>query len=352
MLFSILTTDNVNWDVLFEGLPIEQQDIFYSRSFAKLCEKTLNHKDEVLCAVMTSDDGVVLYPFVRRNISAMTNFSVASNLYDITGLYGRGGIVASLKNETDLVLFHDEMKSYCNENNIVCAFERYHPIIANEDRISGATEVMDIGGFVAVDLRPEMMEIESSFKQSVRKDLRKSERNGITCFAESNCDHLKEFMDIYYHTMGRNSADDFYYFNEEYFETLCQEIPGKFYFFYAVAEGEVVSCELVLHHGKYCHSFLGGTKREALPLCANPFLKREIIKFFKEHGCDYFLLGGGSKPNDGIFKFKKAYAPDGILPSKIGAMIWNQPAYQQMKEDMLYAGLEVPQNRFQFYDVN
>jgi hypothetical protein len=352
MSFSILTTDSENWDMLFESLPIEQQDIFYSRSFAKLCEKTLNHKDEVLCAVITSDDGVVLYPFVRRNISTMTNFSVTSNLYDITGLYGRGGIVTSLKNETDLALFHEKMKLYCNENNIVCGFDRYHPIIANEDRVSGTTEIMDIGGFVAVDLRPEMTEIESSFKHSVRKSLKKSERNGITCFAESNCEHLKEFMDIYYHTMGRNSADDFYYFNEEYFEMLCREISGKFHFFYALAEGEIVSCELVLHHGKYCHSFLGGTKRAALPLCANPFLKREIIKFFKERGCDYFLLGGGSKPDDGIFKFKKSYAPNGVLPSKIGGMIWNQSAYQQIKEDMLYAGIEVPQNRFQFYNLN
>jgi len=352
MSFSILTTGSANWDVLFESLPIEQQDVFYSRSFAKLCEKTLNRKDEVLCAAITSDDGVVLYPFVKRNISTMTNFSVTPSLYDITGLYGRGGVVDSLKNEPDLVRFHDEMKSYCNENNIVCGFDRYHPIIANEYRVSDATEVMDIGGFVAVDLRPEVTEIESSFKHSVRKSLKKAERNGITCFAESNCEHLKEFMNIYYHTMGRNSADDFYYFNEKYFETLCREIPGKFYFFYAVAEGEVVSCELVLHHGKYCHSFLGGTKREALPLCANPLLKREIIKFFKERGCDYFLLGGGSKPDDGIFKFKKSYAPNGVFPSKIGGVIWNQPAYQQIKEDMLCAGIEVPQNRFQFYDLN
>ncbi len=352
MSFSILTTDSTNWDALFESLPIEQQDIFYSPLFARLCEKTLNRKDEVLCAAMTSENGVVLYPFVKRNISTMTNFSTTSNLYDITGLYGRGGIVTSLINESDLVLFHDEMKSYCNENNIVCGFDRYHPIIANEDKVSDTTEVIDIGGFVVVDLRPEMTEIESSFKQSVRKDLRKSERNGITYFVESNCEHLKDFMDIYYHTMSRNSADDFYYFNEEYFATLCSEMPGKFYFFYAMAEGEVVSCELVLHHGKYCHSFLGGTKREALPLCANPFLKRGIIKFFKERGCDYFLLGGGSKPDDGIFKFKKAYAPDGVLPSRIGGMIWNHQAYQQIKEDMISAGIIVPKNRFQFYDVN
>ena len=348
MSFNILTPDSTEWDIFFERLPLEQQDIFYSASFARLCQKTLNREDEVLCAAMTSDKGVVLYPFVKRNISRVTGLSGASGFYDITGLYGRGGIVGSVSNILDLALFHDAMKIYCNENRIICGFDRFHPVITNDVSAPHGTKIMDIGGFVAVDLRPEMNKIESSFKQSVRKDL----RNGVTCYAESNCDHLKDFMDIYYHTMARNSADEFYYFNEEYFETLCKEIPGKFYFFYATVEDEVVSCELVLLHGKYCHSFLGGTKLEALPLCANPFLKREIIKHCKQRGCDYFLLGGGSKPDDRIFKFKKAFAPGGVLPSRIGGMIWNQQAYQQIKVDMLSAGLEIPINRFQFYDVN
>lgn len=294
----------------------------------------------------------MLYPFVKRNLARLTNFPNSSGLYDITSLYGRGGIVGSLIALTDIISFHTAMAAYCHENAIVCGFDRFHPIIANDICATPDAKMMEIGGFVVVDMRPEMGAIENAFKQSVRKDLRKAERNGITCFAESNCDHLKEFMDIYYHTMGRNLATEFYYFNEEYFVTLDKEIPGQFHFFYAVAGDDIVSCELVLHHGKYCHSFLGGTKREALPLCANPILKREIIKFFKDQGCEYFLLGGGSKPDDGIFNFKKAYAPENVLPSRIGGMIWNHQAYGQLRKDMSSAGVAVPANRFQFYDMS
>jgi hypothetical protein len=352
MLFSILNPDNPEWDILFESLPLDQQDIFYSPSFARLCKNTLNRDDEVLCAAMTSKVGVLLYPFVKRSLARLTGFPSTAGLYDLISLYGRGGIVGSLAALMGVAPFHTAMAAYFRENAIVCGFDRFHPVIANDARAAPDARIMDVGGFVVVDMRREMDAIENTFKQSVRKDLRKAERNGITCFAESNCDHLKEFLDIYYHTMGRNSAAEFYYFNEEYFLALAKEIPGQFHFFYAVAGNDIVSCELVLHHGKYCHSFLGGTKREALPLCANPILKREIIRFLKGRGCEYFLLGGGSKPDDGIFNFKKAYAPEGVLPSRIGGMIWNHHAYEQLREDMSSAGVAISANRFQFYDMS
>ena len=337
---------------MFERLPLDQQDVFYAPSFARLCQKTLNQHDEVLCAAMSSDSGVLLYPFVKRNLGKLTGFAEYSGYCDITGLYGRGGGVGTADALKDATPFHAAMAEYCREKSIVCGFDRYHPVIGNDVRAAPNVRIMETGGFVVVDMRPEMDMIENSFKQSVRKDMRKAERNGITCFAESSSDHLKEFMDIYFHTMGRNSASEFYYFSENYFASVAKEIPGQFHYFYAVAGNDIVSCELVLHHGKYCHSFLGGTKKEALPLSVNPMLKREIIRFLKTRGCEYFLLGGGSKPDDGIFNFKKAYAPEGVYPSRIGGMIWDEVTYEKLRATMLASGKHVPADRFQFYDTN
>ena len=352
MTFSILIPDNPVWADLFEMLPLDQQDIFYSPSFARLCQKTLDQNDEVLCAAMTSDAGVLLYPFVKRNLGKLTGFAEYSGYCDITGLYGRGGIVGSAAALQGTTPFHAAMAAYCRKQAIVCGFDRFHPVIGNDVRAAPDSKIMEIGGFVVVDMRPDMNVIENGFKQSVRKDVRKAERNGITCFAESSSDHLKEFMDIYYHTMGRNSASEFYYISENYFTSVAKKIPGQFHYFYALAGNDIVSCELVLHHGKYCHSFLGGTKKEALPLSANPMLKREIIRFFKTRGCEYFLLGGGSKPDDGIFNFKKAYAPEGVYPSRVGGTIWDTDTYARLRDSMLASGKDVPAGRFQFYDTN
>ncbi len=203
-----------------------------------------------------------------------------------------------------------------------------------------------------VDIRPDMDGILKSFKQSVRKDVRKAGRNGIVCFSEANCDHLDDFIDIYKHTMTRNGAGEFYYFPKEYFSNLPKLLPENFHFFYAMVDDEIVACELVLHHGKYGHSFLGGTRREALPLGANPALKLEIIRILKELGCEHFLLGGGAKPNDGVFSFKKAYAPNGVHPSCIGGNIWNKGVYDALNKEYVSSEAGTESNRFQFYDAS
>jgi hypothetical protein len=351
MPFQILKPDDLQWQDSFDRLPLHQRDIFYCPSFARLCQATLNRNDEVCCAVLSLDANVILYPFVRRNVGQLTDTQSFSKLYDITSMYGRGGIVASRFADDEYASFHAALAEYCSETAVICGFDRYHPVMGNHVWAAPAAGVMDVGGFVVVDMRPEMNEIEKSFKTSVHKDLKKAERNGITCFAESDSAHLAEFLKIYRHTLERNSAANFYYFSDDYFSALARELGGQFHYFYAVSGGAIVSCELVLHCGKYSHSFLGGTVREALSLCANPLLKREIIRFLKDRGAEYFLLGGGTRPNDGIFQFKKAYAPAGVMPSRIGGTIWDHASYDGMKSYLSAAGSPLSNSRFQFYDV-
>jgi CelD/BcsL family acetyltransferase involved in cellulose biosynthesis len=352
MAFSILTPDDPAWGALFDRLPAGQRDVFYTPSFARLCQGTLNRDDEVLCAGWESSNAVVLYPFAKRDLGRLTGFQPFAGRHDITGLYGRGGVVAGQASPEVLAEFHAVLAGYCHAGGIVCGFDRFHPVMANDAQAGPATKVMDVGGFVVVDIRPDLDAIHASFKSSVRKDIRKAERNEVRCFDEADDAHLEDFLDIYHATMARNAASEFYYFTAEYFATLCRTIPGQFHFFYAKAGGQIVSCELVLLHGKYAHSFLGGTRREALPLSANPMLKWEIIRTLKARGCEYFLLGGGTHPDDGIFQFKKAYAPEGVLPSRIGGTIWDHDTYRQLHAAMTAAGIAIPEKRFQFYDLN
>lgn len=352
MRFEILTPDAPEWLSVFNALPQDQRDVFYHPGFAKLNQLTINRDHEVLCAALVLQDGGALYPFVKRNLGTLTGRLDCAGYYDITSLYGRGGIVSSWKNVEDGGEFHTAMDVYCSENKVICGFDRFHPVMENECFASPNEKIMEVGGFVVVDIRPELAEIEKSFKQSVRKDVRKAQRNTITCFSEANCDHLDVFLKIYRHTMTRNAAAEFYYFSTEYFRALQETMPGDFHFFYAQVDGNVVSCELVLHHGKYGHSFLGGTKREALPLGANPALKLEIIRVLKDLGCEYFLLGGGTQPNDGVFNFKKAYAPNGVYSSRIGCEIWDHDIYSALKNAYFLAEGGTTSSRFQFYDID
>lgn len=352
MSFEILDAGSPRWAALFDALPRVAQDVFYAPGFASLCQATLNAGQRVQCAAYAAESGaLLLYPFVLRDVDRLAPAAGAEGLADTVSLYGRGGVVGAAEAQ-ELSVFHAELSRYCARQRVFCSFDRFHPVMGNERFSPAPTQLREVGGFVVVRLRPTMEELEASFKSSVRKDLRKAERNGVRCYAEANCDHLADFLEIYYQTMERNAASDFYYFPEAFFAGLPQHLPGQFHFFYAEHEGKVVSCELVLHHADYSHSFLGGTRRESLPLAANPLLKRHICESMMTLGCKYFLLGGGQTAGDGIFNFKKAYAPDGVLPSYVGGTVWNVEPYEALRTSLLAAGRPIAANRFQFYDAS
>ena len=350
MNFEIVESGNPKWNTLFARLPRDAQDIFYTSQFANLCQHTLNELHRVKCATYSSSDGaVLLYPFVYRQLSDFLCENYASGLADTISLYGRGGIVGSANNQ-DLDHFHEELTSYMNDEHVFCSFDRFHPIMRNEKLAPRGSLNRQIGGFVVVTLRESIQALEASFKASVRKDLRKAERNDVKCFAEKNCNHIADFFEIYYQTMDRNLASNFYYFPKEFFTKLPELMPDNFHFFYAEHDNRIVSCELVLHHGDYAHSFLGGTRTESLPLASNTLLKFEILKKMTAMNYKYFLLGGGLAGDDGIFNFKKAYAPGGVLPSLVGGTVWQPVIYDELRQAMQRQGAVMADQRFQFYD--
>src|SRR5262249_42450927 len=143
--------------------------------------------------------------------------------------------------------------------------------------------------------------LENGYHHAVRKSIKKAERAQVQVFNEGNLAHLEDFLSIYNATMNRNDAKPAYYFEPDFYRDFERQLPGRFRFFYAKWNDRVVSCEMVLIYGLYAHSYLGGTLAEALDVCPNHLLKREIIRYAKSAGCARYLLGGGTRPFDGIW---------------------------------------------------
>ena len=351
-MLQLLDPSNERWAAYFLSLPINQQDIFYSPDYAELCARYIHRVGRPLCAVLEYDSSYTMYPFLQRNISSLGNLSsvIPSDYKDITGLYGRGGLVCSERNVINVSSFHIALQSYCDDNRIICGFDRYHPIMGNHDVVGHKTKVLDIGGFVVVNLSRSAREIESAFKHAVRKNIKKATRARCSVFSEVTLEHLDEFLTVYSATLDRNHAAAFYYIPEDFYRELPSRLKGKYRFFYTEIDGSIVSCELVLFHGIYCHSFLGGTLDGFGAVCPNHMMKREIIRFAQEAGYRYYLLGGGTKPYDGIWSYKNGFAPEGTMSSRIGGTIFDNDAYLSVREALLDEGIPMDAERVQFYD--
>ena len=83
-------------------------------------------------------------------------------------------------------------------------------------------------------------------------------------------------------------------------------------FFHAHKDGKIVSTELVLVSRDDIYSFLGGTDSVYFYCRPNDFLKHSIIGWGIKNDKKRYVIGGGYNcETDGIYEYKKSFAPLG-----------------------------------------
>nr|WP_240148372.1 GNAT family N-acetyltransferase [Diaminobutyricibacter tongyongensis] len=185
---------------------------------------------------------------------------------------------------------------------------------------------------VVCDLGLEPDALWMSFDQKVRKNVKKAQRSGVVVEVDTTGSRFDEFIAIYEATMDRRGADGGYYFQREFFEAIHREMPGQFAYFHALLDGAVISTELVLLSQESGYSFLGGTLDHAFAVRPNDLLKYEVMRWLAESGRRWFVLGGGYEAGDGIFRYKRAFAPNGIRPFAVGMRIIDPDSYRRLVE--------------------
>ncbi|OKP78419.1 hypothetical protein A3844_29075 [Paenibacillus helianthi] len=225
-------------------------------------------------------------------------------------------------------IFYEEFNNYCIKENIVSEFVRFHPLIHDKEIYTKFMDVQTSNMNIYLDFDDFNTEEEllKSYKHSNRKSIKKAMQNGVSIIIDTDLVHFNEFFDIYNHTMNRNEADKFYYFSAEFFESI-NKMRHNVVYFHAVYQNKIISTELLLFDGNCIYSFLGGTLSEYFQVCPNNLLKHKVSLWAKEKGIRYFLLGGGYTANDGIFNYKKSFAPLNEVPFFVGKKIHNKYLY-------------------------
>ena len=106
------------------------KDIYFNPKYGKLYEKV--EKGKLVCWEYECDEGKIYHQFILREIPDMAD---NKTWYDIVSPYGYGGPVVEFCKEGKesylLEKFEQEFEKYCEENNIVSEFVRFHPIAEN-----------------------------------------------------------------------------------------------------------------------------------------------------------------------------------------------------------------------------
>jgi lipid II:glycine glycyltransferase (peptidoglycan interpeptide bridge formation enzyme) len=169
-----------------------------------------------------------------------------------------------------------------------------------------------------------------NFEHKVRKNVKCAQRNEVQIILDFTGERFEDFLKIYRSTLDRRDAEGQYYFENSYFERIHNTLKGQFVYFYAIHQQRVISTELVLISEDNVYSFLGGTDRDFFSLRPNDLLNYEVILWAKKNGKKRFVLGGGYEANDGIFKYKSAFAPDGKIEFYLGTRVFNNELYTKL----------------------
>ena len=298
----IITSDNDQWDEWLGRLPESMQDIYYTREY-QLWGRPQKLSEPLLFVYSDSNGNFGIYPFIKRPI---TQNLTEGNYYDIETAYGYGGPIANTENSEFLECFEDAFLRYCKEENIIAEFIRFHPLLKNQSIFRKNITVQHNRFTVWLDLTEDMEAIwMDQICTKNRNVIRKCEKNGLVVEVSQDYD---SFQSIYCETMQKVGADEFYFFDRDYFNSMKDS--SHTLLLSVMQEHEMIAAAVFIKYGKFFHYHLSGSRKEALGLSPNNILLWEAIKHGKSMGCEKFHFGGGltDSKEDNLFRFKSKFS--------------------------------------------
>ena len=279
-----------------------------------------------MAALYICSEGVIIYPFLKRTIPDF------AQCYDIISAYGYGGPYASSGITSyqwkDFWIKFDE---WCHGNMIISEVIKFG-LFGNEDCCyPGKTDVVMNNVVRTLELSVE--DLYREYEHKVRKNVKRAEKYKLSFELDKREEKIDKFLAIYYTTMDRRNAEKKYYFDKKFFEFIDLEMKDNSCIFFVYYDGVPISTELVLISEENMYSYLGGTNPNYFEMRPNDYLKAKVIEWGQQNGYKNYILGGGHGSEDGIYRYKKSFAPNGIKEFKIGSRVVDAERYKQICDE-------------------
>lgn len=327
--------ERIEWEDILNRF--EESDIYFKYDYFDLYT---NEGETPIMVYMESSFGKMAYPFMIRDISYHPNFKdklPKCKYFDIGSPYGYSGPLVEADSPESkcrvIELFYSKFSDFCRDHSVVSEFIKFSPILKNYENMDCGIETTYLKKMVATDLQRYGDPIYGELKKRKRKDSNKCKRMGMTVEFEISPMSFHPQLSIYYDTMKRNGAFDFFFFPESYFEKMLSSLSEHILLASTFLDGVLIGFELCFIYRNLIHSHIGGTAEGCLKYSPSDLLCSEIIKWGHNNGYRYYHAGGGlsSDEYDSLYLYKKAFAKNTDFDFYLGKKIWNRDAYDYLK---------------------
>lgn len=341
----ISVKENEKWDEIVKSF--KEYDVYYLSGYAKAFQ--LHGDGEPLLLYLEDGETRAINVVMKRDIAKDKNFAgrlEVDTYFDFTTPYGYGGFIfEGDKSNLRIKNLSDEYENYCMENNIICEFVRFHPILENQNEMM--YETVNVGATISIKI-DNSEQIFLDFDSKCRNMVRKAKKNGIEISCIQDKEICNEFMKIYNDTMLRDNARDYYYFDKSFYQSILKDFSENATFFCAKLNQEIIAISIIMFCNNQMHYHLSATKKEHMHLAPTNLLIYEASIWGSQREYKSFHLGGGlGGKEDSLFKFKKSFNKKGTQNSfYIGKRIFNQKQYQKLLEIRMQHKNYVPSTNF------
>ena len=215
-------TAHQEWDNIVRSFA--DYDVYYLSGYVRAFYAHGDGEPQLL--YYTSDQLRAIYVYMKRHTTII-------NVYDSVTPYGYGGVLfEGDKSDLSLSDFWKEYVQKMNDENIIDNFVRYHPVLENAVHMKAISHVIDLGNTIALDLSsPEV--IWENITSKNRNIIRKAQKNNIQIHHTEDYSIFEHFISIYNQTMQRDNAEEYYYFQEEFYKAIHDYLKGNYQVFYA-----------------------------------------------------------------------------------------------------------------------
>lgn len=313
-------TQAEQWDACVKSFA--EWDIYYQSGYVKAFHI---HGDGDPFLLYYEENGLrAIYVYMRRE-------TALHGVYDSVTPYGYGGVLfegdTSMQN---LLAFWKAYVEKMKEEGIVDNFVRYHPVLRNAEPMKALSNVIDLGKTIAFDLSSPEVIWENIISKN-RNMIRKAEKNGIEIKHGKDLELFKDFRRIYNATMEKDNAEEYYYFEDAFYESIHNDLHDNYEMFYAVLDGQIIAMSIMLFANKQMHYHLSGSMIEFRNLAPSNLLLYKAALWGFEQGYKTFHLGGGvGSGEDNLYKFKAAFNKMSDYQFSIGKQIFDQEKYDEL----------------------
>lgn len=326
MKFEVVDFDNkAKWSEI-----TNDREVYYQWQYVDAFQK----RGDGTPVLAYASDGTeaVTNVFFLRNINEDLKIDLEKQYFDIATPYGYGGVDYKGNNKQLLHFFFEKFEEYCKEKNIVSEFIRLCPFTDNYKNYEDSNDyiINKISKTVGMKLEsPE--QIWNDMKSSCRGKVRKAQKNNLVVKSGFTKRQMDEFKKIYYDTMGRDNADNYYFFDDEFFDSVLKNLANFANIYTVYLDQTPISSTIVIYNGNSAHYHLSGTLSDYMTYGANNLVLYEAAKNLCEKGYKSFHLGGGyGGDTSPLLMFKKSFNKNGELDFYIGKRIYNKDKYDEL----------------------